>query len=134
MNWKLVALLSLFGLAMGVATVFVIPSNIEPAFWLAIFVTCAVILARRGVDKPFLHGLCVSLANCVWVTGSHVLFYDTYLANHPAEAAMTATMPLPGRVMMLVMGPVIGVVSGIVLGLFSWIASKIVKPGAGVQA
>jgi uncharacterized membrane protein len=33
MNWKLIFLLSLFGLAMAIATVFVIPSNIEPLFW-----------------------------------------------------------------------------------------------------
>jgi hypothetical protein len=30
MNWKLIIQLSMFGLAMGIATVFVIPSNIEP--------------------------------------------------------------------------------------------------------
>jgi len=32
MNWKLAIQLSLFGLAMGVSTVFLIPSNIEPIF------------------------------------------------------------------------------------------------------
>jgi hypothetical protein len=37
MNWRLIAQLSLFGLAMGIATVFFIPSTIEPLFWLVIF-------------------------------------------------------------------------------------------------
>jgi hypothetical protein len=41
MNWKLIAQLSCFGLAMGVATVFLIPSTIEPFFRLGIFVVCA---------------------------------------------------------------------------------------------
>ncbi len=41
MNWKLILQLSLFGLAMAVGTVFVIPSNVEPLFWLAIFAVCA---------------------------------------------------------------------------------------------
>ncbi len=40
MNGKLILQLSMFGLAMGLATVFFIPSSIEPAFWLAIFVVC----------------------------------------------------------------------------------------------
>jgi hypothetical protein len=48
MNWKLIFQLSLFGLAMGIATVFVIPSNIEPAFWLVIFLICAYLIAKQS--------------------------------------------------------------------------------------
>ena len=36
MDWKLVFLLSGFGLAMAFGTVFVISSTIEPLFWLAV--------------------------------------------------------------------------------------------------
>ena len=57
MNWKLIFQLSLFGLAMGIATVFVIPSKIEPAFWLAIFLICAYVIAKRCAAGHFLHGL-----------------------------------------------------------------------------
>ena len=46
MNWKLIFGLSLFGLAMAIATVFVIPSKIEPFFWLAIFIICAIVIAK----------------------------------------------------------------------------------------
>lgn len=128
MNWKLIFGCSLFGLAMAIATVFVIPSNIEPFFWLAIFLICAYLIAKNASGKYFLHGFVLSLANCVWVTSAHVLFYSSYIANHPAEAAMSQQMPMPEhpRMMMLIMGPVIGIASGLVQGLFSWIASKIV--------
>jgi hypothetical protein len=34
MNWRLTFQLSLFGLAMGIGTVIIIPSNVEPLFWL----------------------------------------------------------------------------------------------------
>jgi hypothetical protein len=47
MNWKLIFLLSLFGLAMGFATVFVLPTKIEPVFWLVIFVISAYLIAKR---------------------------------------------------------------------------------------
>jgi hypothetical protein len=131
MDWKLVLALSSFGAAMGIATVFVIPPNIEPVFWLVIFVICAVVIAKRLASKHFLHGLCVSLVNSVWITALHVAFFDTYIANHPREAAMSASMSSP-RLMMLLMGPVVGLVSGLVLGLFAFIASRFIKPSVAV--
>jgi hypothetical protein len=128
MSWKLIFALSMFGLAMGIATVFVIPSKVEPIFWLVIFVVCAVIIAMRSPGKYFLHGLCVSLVNSVWITAAHVALFDTYVASHAQEAAMAKNMPVPPRVAMLLTGPVIGLVSGLVLGLFSFVASKLIKP------
>jgi hypothetical protein len=127
MNWKLILQLSLFGLAMGLATVFFIPSNVEPLGWLVIFVICAYLIATRAGGKPFLHGLALGVANSVWVTACHVLLFDQYIVNHPREAAMMATMPMPDspRLMMTLTGPVVGVISGIVLGLFALVASKL---------
>ena len=129
MNWKLIFQLSLFGLAMAVATVFWIPSNIEPFFWLVIFILCAYWIARNCTGKYFLHGFLVSIVNCVWITGLHVLLFNTYIANHPKEAEMLSTMPMPKhpRWMMLMTGPIIGIISGLVLGLFAFVASKIWK-------
>jgi small basic protein len=127
MEKKLIGTLSMFGLAMGVMTVFVIPPSIEPFCWLAIFVGCAIVIAKRAPRRYFLHGLCVSLVNSVWITAAHIAFFETYLANHPNEAAMSASMSSP-RLMMLGTGPIVGLVSGCVLGLFSWVASKVVKP------
>ena len=81
MNWKLVAQLSLFGLAMALATVFVVPSNVEPMLWLPIFVICAYLIAKHAPGKHFLHGLMLGIANSVWITGVHVLLFDAYLAH-----------------------------------------------------
>lgn len=133
MNWKLVRLLSLFGLGMGIATVFVVPPTLEPLFWLAIFLACAVIIAKRAPGKYFLHGLSTSLLNSVWITTAHIVFFETYLAGHPQEAAFAAQMGAP-RLMMLATGPVVGLVSGLVLGLFAFVASKLVKPTALAHA
>jgi hypothetical protein len=87
-----------------------------------------------GRLAPFLHGLCVSLVNSVWITAAQVALFDAYVARHAQEAAMTQGMPLAPRVMMAVTGPIIGLLSGLVLGLFAFIASKIVKPGARMAA
>jgi len=131
MNWKLIFLLSLFGLAMGFATVFVVPSNIEPLFWLVIFLICAYLIARYAPGKYFLHGLLVSIVNSIWITATHAALFYTYIVNHPEYMKMSDSLPpmMAGhpRRMMVVTGPIIGVISGIVLGLFAWIASFIVK-------
>ncbi|HTD39609.1 MAG TPA: hypothetical protein VK671_03245 [Mucilaginibacter sp.] len=130
MNWKIIFQLSVFGLIMAVATVFLIPEKVEPVFWLAIFIFCAYIIARVVGRKHFLHGFCVSLVNCIWITGAHIIFYSTYIANHPGVAKMSADHPfLPAhpRLAMLIMGPVFGIVFGLILGLFAFIASFIVK-------
>ena len=136
MNWKLIFQLSLFGLAMGVATVFVIPSSIEPLFWLVIFVICAYVIARRCSSRYFLHGLFVSLVNSVWIAAAHIIFFDQYITHHRREAAMMTSMPLPDspRTMMAVMGPIVGLASGVVLGLFAVAARKIMSRPARQHA
>lgn len=126
-NWKLIGLLSLFGLFMGIGTVFFIPPNLEPFCWLVIFVICAVVLAQRAPSKAPLHAFLVSLANCVWITGAHIIFVDTYLAEHLDEAKMNAQTGLSPRVAMLLVGPAIGVMSGGVLALFTWAATRVLQ-------
>jgi hypothetical protein len=129
MNWKLIFQLSFFGLAMGIATVYVIPSKIEPAFWLVIFLICAYLIAKRASSMHFLHGLLLGLANSVWITAAHVLLFDAYIARHAQEAAMMQSTPLPfpPRAMMAIVGPVVGLLSGIILGLFALVAGKLIK-------
>jgi hypothetical protein len=129
MKWKLIFLLSLFGLAMAFATVFWIPSMIEPAFWLVIFIICAYLIAKNCTDRYFLHGFLVSLGNCVWITGVHLIFYNTYILNHADMKQMNIFPFLENHHhwQMAFMGPLFGIVSGLVLGLFAFIASKLVK-------
>src|SRR5437762_1029803 len=129
MNGKLIFTLSLFGLAMGTATVFVISSSSEPFVWLAIFLICAWAIARYATGRYFVHGLVLGLLNSVWMTASHVLMFDEYIANHPKEASMMSSMPLPDspKLMMALMGPIIGAVSGMILGLLAIVARKLMR-------
>jgi hypothetical protein len=129
MNWKLIFQLSLFGLAMGIATVYVIPSNIEPAFWLVIFLLCAYLIAKNSQGWHFLHGVLLGLANSVWITAAHVLLFDSYVAAHAPEVAMMQKSPLAvsPKMMMLIFGPLIGLISGVILGLFAFVAGKFIK-------
>jgi hypothetical protein len=131
MNWKIIFQLSIFGLIMAFATVSLIPEKIEPAFWLVIFIFCAWVIAKVCPGNYFLHGFLVSMVNCVWITGVHIAFRETYELHHPNMAEMGASMPAAlanhPRLAMAIMGPIFGAMFGIILGLFSFIASKIVK-------
>jgi thiamine transporter ThiT len=130
MDWKLIFELSLFGLAMAIATVFAIPSNVEPAFWLVIFLICAYVIARRRQTGHFTHGVVLGLANSVWITAAHILLFERYIAGHAQEAAMMKSMPLPDspRLMMAIFGPAVGLVSGMIIGLLALAAGKFIKP------
>ena len=129
MDWKLIFQLSLFGLAMGIATVFVIPSNIEPVFWLVIFLICAYIIAKRSPTGSFVQGVLLGLANSVWITGAHILLFDRYVAGHTQEVAMMKSMPLASepKLLMAVTGPVVGLISGIIIGVLALGAGKLIK-------
>ena len=136
MNWRTIFLLSLFGLAMGVATVFFIGSNVEPGLWLLIFLFCAWVIARQTSGRRFLHGVLLGLANSVWITAAHIVFFQQYLSTHAREAEMMKSTPLSDspRLMMAITGPVVGLVSGVVIGLLALVAGKFVKPAAAGRA
>jgi len=131
MNWKIIFQLSAFGLIMACATVALIPEKFEPFFWLVIFGFCAYVIAKVCPGKYFLHGFLVSMVNCIWITGIHVIFRETYVAHHPQMASMSVGMPpylaIHPRLAMVLMGPIFGVMFGIILGLFSIVASKLVR-------
>lgn len=129
MNYKIIFQLSLLGLVMGLATVFWIPSNAEPFYWLVIFIISAYFIALKSSGKYFMSGFWVSIANCIWITATHIILFHTYIASHTREADMMANMPLPDspRLMMLITGPIVGILSGLVLGLFAFLASRIMQ-------
>jgi hypothetical protein len=129
MDWKLIFQLSLFGLAMGIATVFLIPPNIEPVCWLVIFLICAFVIAKRRPTGRFVHGLLLGVANSVWITAAHVLLFDRYIAGHAQEAAMMKSTPLADapRLMMAITGPVVGLISGAIIGLLALGAGKLIR-------
>jgi hypothetical protein len=98
-------------------------------FWLPIFLFSAYMIARRCPEKRFWNGFVLGLANCFWITSSHILFSKEYLARHAAEADMMKSMPMPDspRLMMALFGPAVGIISGIVIGVLAVIAGKVLK-------
>ena len=125
MSYKLILGLSLFGLAMGVGTAFVIPPNVEPYAWLAIFGLSGFFIAKQAPGRYVLHGVLVSVLDAVWVTGAHVALYDKYAVVHRSILSMAPHLGSP-PVTMAAAGAVVGIVGGIALGVFAWVSSKFV--------
>ena len=128
MNWKLIFALSLFGLAMGVASLFGL-GMLEPLLWLIIFVIYAWVIATRAPGRYFLHGFLVSVVNSIWITAIHATFFSIYAKNNP-QFVQSAPPGWDPRVIMIIFGPVFGVIFGLVAGLFAFVASKFVKKRA----
>jgi hypothetical protein len=123
MSWRLIFGLSLFGLAMGLAPIFLIPRQIEPHLWLGIFAVSAVAIAKRAPSKYFLHGLGVGLVNGFWVTAAHAALFEQSVVIHGRVVELSARVGAP-HVAMALGGPIVGVAGGIVLGVAAWGVSK----------
>ncbi len=128
MNWKLIFGLSLFGLAMAIATVYFIPPGPEPIFWLLLIIFWAYKVGKECEEKYFLQGFILSAVNGVWVTGIHLLLFADYAATHGKELArydkIAEGLTVPQAI--LIVDPLTWLASGLILGLFSVIASRFV--------
>jgi hypothetical protein len=135
MKWSLVLQLSTLGLAMAIGTVCFTTAPIEAIMWPAIFIACALVIARRAPRKYFQHGFFVGLTNWVWVACAHVIFFDAYAARHADDVAAlqsiaAPTWPIVGSIFALFQRyalPIPGL-SGIIIGSLAWIASKLAAP------
>src|SRR5438445_10679345 len=119
MNWKLIFALSVFGLAMAVASLFGL-GMLEPLLWLAIFIIYAWLIATRAPGKYFLHGFLASVVNSIWITAIHATFFSMYAKNNP-QFVPSVPPGMNPRVLMIVMGPLLGAVFGLAAGLFAFI-------------
>jgi uncharacterized membrane protein len=136
MNWKLILLLSVFGVVMGVISLFGWTQGIEPLLWLAIFILYAWWIARNCERLYFLHGLLVSVLNGIWISIIHAAFYSLYVKNNPQVVGAFKSLPptLDPRVLMLIIGPIVGAITGLVAGLFAYIAARILKKSKQAEA
>ena len=131
MNWKLIFQLSIFGAIIAFGTISLIPEKTEPFYWLAIFIFCALVIARQCAAKQFLHGFWLSMINSLWIFIAHFYYFKSYIAHHADMATTNPVLnPFPShpRLVMLIFTPIFGAVFGLIQGLFAFIASRFLKP------
>ncbi|MCI0331538.1 MAG: hypothetical protein L0196_11455 [candidate division Zixibacteria bacterium] len=135
MNWKLVFGLTVFGILMGVLSLFGYTQGMEWLLWLVIAVICSVIIAKALSGKFFLTGLVIGLLDGVFNSIVQSAFFSTYLTNNPKFAEGFGPIPggLDPRMFVLIAGPFIGLLYGLALGLLAWLAGRVFKKST-VQA
>ncbi len=128
MKWNIIVLLSLFGGAIGAASLFGWTHNIELFLWIGAALIAPVILARTTTHKLFLHGLYSGIAMGIVKSIFQILFWNTYISNNPQYVESFTTISMDARMFILVIGSIFGLVFGIILGGFSTAASKFHQP------
>ena len=129
MSWRIIFLLSLFGVAVGFAGIYGLSGAAELIVWLIIFVIFAVVIARSRTSDHFVHALLASILAGLWVGIIHAAFIATYVAHNAHLRAGYAMIPKTAhpRLMMVLTGPFIGAVMGVVAGLMAAGAGKVLK-------
>ena len=131
-NWKLVLGLSAFGPAMGLASTWGLTHNVEWAFWIAILLFCAVVVARGVATRRFAHGLLVGCISGALSPLVQAALFTTYAAHNPKVVDYLVQTPgaLAPRTFFLLVAPFIAILSGLLQGLLAWAAGKLSKPRA----
>lgn len=125
-------MLSGFGLAMGVASLYGYTQGIEPYLWIGIAIVGAGVLVRRAKGRLFANGFAVGFMDGIWNGVIEASFFSTYSANNPDAIArfqdgQFSLSPLS----FLISSPVIGLLYGLFLGLMTWGLGKLrTKPDA----
>jgi hypothetical protein len=135
MNWKLILMLSLFGVLMGVASLFGWTRGIEPLLWFIIFILYAWWIPKNCPRLHFFHGFLASVLNGIWIGILQAAFYSTYTNHNPEILERFKSLP-PGvnqRILMLVIGLISGILFGLVAGLFAFIGGKLLRKATPVE-
>ena len=82
MNWKIIIVLSLFGIAMGIVSLFGYTQGIELFLWIAIAIFSVVVLAKTVNHKLLLRCLTTGLLSGFFNGIIQSSFFSMYLANN----------------------------------------------------
>ena len=129
MNWRLVLLLSIFGVVMAFAGVFFISGRTEALLWPVIFVIYAVIIVHALPGRYFIHAFAACVINGLWSGIIHAACMTTYLENHHVIREIYKTMPLADhrRIATVLGGIGLGLLMGIIAGLVAYAVGRIWK-------
>lgn len=135
MNWKLILLLSLSGILIGLANVYVIPAKYSAVVEMPVYLGCAYVLARVQERKHFVHGVVVGVICAILATAVRIVLVEQYLTHQYVDAAQYRKLAAEShgtitQVLML-MGVLFTILSGLVTGLFALAAGKIINNMSG---
>lgn len=119
-------LLSIFGLIMAFATVFLIHKDIEIILWIPVMMVCGYTIARHCFASYFLHGFLVGILSSLIIVSIHLIFWTQWLDFYVKmrKYAINPMIHNHPRLSMALMGLGVGILSGTIIGLLSLYLSK----------
>ena len=125
MKWNIVFLLSLFGVGIGIASLFGFTEGVEFYWWIVVALVTAYILAKQTSHKLFLHGFYSGLGMGICHVFVLFIFFDLYVVHNPSIANGFTSIPgdIEPRTFFLITSPVIGGLYGLMLGALAQIAA-----------
>jgi hypothetical protein len=126
MKWNIVFLLSLFGVGMGIASLFGYTKKIELYEWIVIAVVVTYIIPKQTTHKVFLHGMYAGIGMGVLFTVVQISFFDVFLQHNTTEAEGFKAMfgGNDPRIFIFLSGPFIGAAYGVLIGAFAQLSAK----------
>lgn len=122
MNWNLILKLSLFGLLMGVLSVFgLIPTGFEFFPWLIIAVISGYLMSRHTTKLIMTQSVVLGLFMGILVSVFQAVFFDKLIENNPGSLDGFKEIPtaMEPQYVLLFTGPFIGIIFGIVIGMIA---------------
>ena len=130
MKFRLIFLLSVFGLLMGCCTAFWIPAKAEHYIWVFVFVLCAFIISRNAGSKYLLNGFVLGVLDAVWTICLRLYFYNKYVSLNPRiqqENVKLMEQHVRPAIAMLATLPLAALFMGVVQGLFALVLSRFIN-------
>jgi len=126
MDWKLIILLSSFGIIMGLLSVKGFTQKLEPFLWILFAIISALVISKNISGKTFLHAFIVGICWGVFNALCQHFFFEKYMANNlPLRENFNKITFIQPKYFVLITGPLIGLITGAVLGGLSLLVKKI---------
>ena len=125
MNLK-IWVLTLFGVAMGLASVFGYTQSFEWIYWIIIALISGAVIAKVADRQIFVKSVVVGLFMGIFTGVIQAAMFDTYLANNPKSLDGFKEIPLSlePQYVVLFTAPFIGIAFGLIIGLIAILIDK----------
>ncbi|MEM9324424.1 MAG: hypothetical protein AAGA85_02165 [Bacteroidota bacterium] len=120
--WYIIS--TLLGCAAGLATLYLVPNQMEIYIWIELVLIHGFLGGLRAV--PFAQTFIQAAWTGIWITMIHLTFVDAYLASHQSELAFLDTIKvMDSYVLTFVMiAPIYWVVLGSLAGGLALLAKR----------
>lgn len=126
-QWSLVLLLSLSGVAFGLLTIFAVISGYEQWVAMVLLPVIAVTMALKVRQNTQRNAFAAGFLAALFAVWTQALFLPLYFENNPAYREVEIPFGLSAQAWTTLSAPVGAVVAGFLVMLIAWLVSLLVN-------